>query len=126
QQIYCRAHLVLDKVSRLFSRVRLRKHLLIAGTDAQSRTAIISKVDYVFAVLFELLDINLRRDQNWLFGRVAASRKRIESANELQLSGQSFQINSALFREMRQFVRLKLFEAISDQLIGQSVGFAAR
>ena len=85
QEIDCRAHFLFDKVPRFFRDGGLRKHLLIAGINAQTRAAVIGKVDDILSVIFQLLDINLRRNQDWLLGRVTSAWERIKRANELQL-----------------------------------------
>ncbi len=67
QQIHCRTHLLANKTLRLVADA-LREHLLILLAHAQSRTTIVSKVNNVFVVvLIELLDVDLRTDQNRLF-----------------------------------------------------------
>ena len=62
QQVDGRTHLLFDEVARLFRRGALRKHLLVCRIDAQARTAIVSEIDYVLTILFELLNVDLRRD----------------------------------------------------------------
>ena len=102
QQIDRRAHLLSDKTLCLVAGPRLTQHLLVLSADAQTRTAVIAKVDYVFVViLVQLLDVYLRRNQNRLFGRVASAGIWIQAANELQLIKQRVYVNPDLLGQMR-------------------------
>src|ERR1044072_8005237 len=117
QQVDGRAHFVLNEVPRFF-RDALRKHLLIARANAQARTAVIGKVNYVVAVFIELFNVNLGRYQNWLFRRVATAGIWIKGTNELQFRGQSLDVDTGLFREMWQLVLLQAFQMLTDQFCG--------
>ena len=119
QEVNGRTHLLLNEVARLFRGGALRQHLLVSGIDAQSRAAVVGKVDNVLAVFFQLLDVDFGRDENWFFRGIAAARIGIEGADELQLRGQRLEIHADLLREVRQFVLLQFRQVIADEGGGQ-------
>src|SRR5688572_25418090 len=125
QQIDRRAHLLFYEITRLLGRLTLRKHLLITGTDAQARTAVIGKVDDVITVLIQLLDVDLWRNQDRFFGRIATTRIRIERANELELGDEYFHVKTKLFGQVWQLVLLQSFKVIANQPVRQPFGLAA-
>ena len=126
QQIDRRAHFLFDEITRFLGHVCLPEHLLIIRSNSEPRAAVISKIDHVIFGAFELLDINFRRNENWLLRRVTTAGKRIEGANELQLGSQCFQIHPDLLRQMGKLVLLQFLQMISDQLVRQSLRLAAR